>query len=87
MLGAGVLLEMAANLQAVHSGKHEVQEDEIREQDLGGAQGLLPRGHPGHPEALLGEVIAQQLQDVLFVFHYQNVLVGHDSSGWRTVFL
>ena len=86
MLGPVVLLEMAADLQAVHAREHEVQEDEVGEQDLGGAQGLLPGGHPGHPEALLGKVVAQQLQDVLFVFHYQNVFVGHDPSGWQTVF-
>jgi hypothetical protein len=59
MLGAVVLLELAADFQAVDARQHQVQQDEIRQQGLGGAQGLLPRGHPGHPETLFGEVIAQ----------------------------
>ena len=75
--------QLAADLEAVHLGQHQVQHDQVRVAALVLDQGLLAvgRGHDG--EALLLEVQPDQLDDVALVVDDEDGLHErqHTSAG------
>jgi hypothetical protein len=65
--GLGLALEPPADLQAVHRRQHEVENDQIRRLTTGGLERLLAAAHAVDAVALLREVVAHELEQILLV--------------------
>ena len=69
--------EPPAHLQAVDPREHQVEDDQIRQTGARRRDSFLAAGDAGHGEALLLEVVLDQLQDVALVVHDEDAFVRH----------
>jgi hypothetical protein len=72
--------KLAADLEAVHAGEHQVENDQIRDFASHLRKGKASIRDRTHAEAFLFQVIAKQLYNIAFIFNDQNLLC-HDPYG------
>src|SRR5712691_3897626 len=74
VLQASVLLDLAADREAVHFGHHYVEEDEVEDGRREQLERLCAAGGGGDLEALLLQDRPLQVEYVLVVIDYENLL-------------
>jgi hypothetical protein len=77
LLGLGVGLELAADLEPVDARQHEIEQHEIRQLEAGRAQGVFTRLDAHHAVAFLGQVVSDQLEDLALVVYDEDGFLGH----------
>ena len=77
LLGLGVGLELAADLETVDARQHEVEQHEVGQLETGRAQGVFTRLDADHAVAFLGQVVLDQLEDLALVVDDEDGFLGH----------
>ena len=72
-----VRLQAPTNLEAIEARQHQIEDDEIWMLAQRRCKSFFPRAGTHWVEAFLGEVVADQLRDVFFVFDDEDGLACH----------
>ena len=72
-----IALEHPADLQTIHAGQHEVEDENVRQLRASGTEGVLSGSHREDFVAFFGQVVLDELEDVLFVVYDQHVGTWH----------
>ncbi len=80
MLGAGIGFEPAANFQPIDGRQQQIEHDEIGQRLSRFSERLFSRRHASHAKTFLGQIVIDQLQQILFVVDHQNPLFCHQAT-------
>ena len=84
VLRLGVVLEDAAHFEPIEPGEHEVEDDDPGRLGARLPQGVFTGLHAGDGEAVLAQVVLDQLEDVSLVVNDEHTLFGHHTLRVRS---
>src|ERR1700688_1615590 len=79
--GERIALEHPRQLEAVDAGQHQVEQDEVRVVAADGVDAGVAAARGLDVEALLLEVVLQDLGDVRLILDHQDLLACHEPEG------